>query len=119
MAARSGLHVRTQNDVAAVAWDVAEYDSYGYQRLDHGRRHQRGDAADRQRFRTCRQRQLATCRQENLDADDGAAKKYLHAISEGTDGSCGGSYLCTAGTGQYGTYSGPAGWGTPNGIGAF
>jgi len=46
-------------------------------------------------------------------------KKYLHVISEGSDGGCGGSYLCTAGTGQYETYSGPTGWGTPNGIGAF
>lgn len=37
----------------------------------------------------------------------------LHAIKVGNDGSCGGSYLCTAGTKQYFTYSGPAGWGTP------
>jgi hypothetical protein len=44
---------------------------------------------------------------------------YLHDISSGQDGSCGGSYLCTAGTKQYYDYSGPAGWGTPNGIGAF
>ena len=46
-------------------------------------------------------------------------KKYLHVISEGSDGECGGRYLCTAGTGQYKTYSGPGGWGTPFGIGAF
>jgi hypothetical protein len=48
--------------------------------------------------------------------------KALHVISKGTDGcpgSLNGSYLCTAGTGQFGTYSGPTGWGTPNGIGAF
>jgi subtilase family serine protease len=46
-------------------------------------------------------------------------KKWLHYISSGNNGSCGGSYLCTAGTGQFGTYSGPVGWGTPNGIKAF
>jgi hypothetical protein len=46
-------------------------------------------------------------------------KKYLHAIIKGSDGYCAGSHLCAAGTGQYFTYSGPAGWGTPNGIGAF
>jgi subtilase family serine protease len=40
-------------------------------------------------------------------------KKELHYISSGSDGSCGGSYLCTAGTKQYRTYSGPGGWGTP------
>ncbi len=32
-----------------------------------------------------------------------------------TNGSCGGRYLCTAGTG----YDGPTGLGTPNGTGAF
>jgi len=48
-----------------------------------------------------------------------ALKKDLWVISSGSDGSCGGSYLCTAGTKQYGTYSGPTGWGTPNGIGAY
>ena len=47
------------------------------------------------------------------------AKRELHYISSGNDGSCGGSYLCTAGTGQFKTYSGPAGWGTPDGIKAY
>lgn len=43
----------------------------------------------------------------------------LHPITTGSDGSCGGSYLCTAGTHQYKTYSGPAGWGTPKTIKAL
>jgi len=43
----------------------------------------------------------------------------LHAIKSGSDGSCGGSYLCQAGTKQYKTYSGPAGWGTPKTIKAL
>ncbi|MGA8326480.1 MAG: hypothetical protein WB757_10410 [Candidatus Cybelea sp.] len=34
----------------------------------------------------------------------------------GSNGSCGGEYLCTAGTEQFGQYSGPGGWGTPIGI---
>lgn len=46
-------------------------------------------------------------------------KKDLYYISQGNDGSCGGEYLCTAGTQQFGNYSGPTGWGTPHGIGAF
>ena len=37
-------------------------------------------------------------------------------ISVGSSGTCGGTYLCTAGTQQYGIYSGPGGWGTPNGV---
>jgi hypothetical protein len=45
---------------------------------------------------------------------------YLHTgdlydITTGSDGSCGGSYLCTAKVG----YDGPTGWGTPDGTGAF
>jgi hypothetical protein len=39
----------------------------------------------------------------------------LYDVTSGSDGSCGGSYLCTAETG----YDGPTGWGTPNGLGAF
>jgi hypothetical protein len=40
-------------------------------------------------------------------------------IKTGANGSCGGSYLCEAGTHQFKTYAGPTGWGSPNGIAAF
>ena len=36
-------------------------------------------------------------------------------VTSGSNGSCGGSYLCTAGPG----YDGPTGLGTPNGTGGF
>lgn len=39
----------------------------------------------------------------------------LNDVTTGSNGSCGGSYLCTAGTG----YDGPTGLGTPAGVGAF
>lgn len=39
----------------------------------------------------------------------------LFDVKKGSNGSCGGSYLCTGKTG----YDGPTGNGTPNGIGAF
>jgi subtilase family serine protease len=39
----------------------------------------------------------------------------LHDVTSGSNGSCGGSYLCTAGPG----YDGPTGLGTPSGTGAF
>jgi subtilase family serine protease len=49
-------------------------------------------------------------------------KKELHVITSGNDGSCS-NYLCQAGLskkdGGYKTYSGPAGWGSPNGIKAY
>ena len=41
--------------------------------------------------------------------------RHLFDVTSGSDGSCGGSYLCTARPG----YDGPTGWGTPDGIGAF
>jgi subtilase family serine protease len=48
------------------------------------------------------------------------AYPYAHAgslfdVTSGSNGSCGGSYLCTAGTG----YDGPTGLGTPNGTAGF
>jgi subtilase family serine protease len=39
----------------------------------------------------------------------------LFDVTSGSNGSCGGTYLCTAGTG----YDGPTGLGTPDGTGAF
>jgi subtilase family serine protease len=39
----------------------------------------------------------------------------LRDVTSGSNGSCGGSYLCTATTG----FDGPTGLGTPNGVGAF
>jgi subtilase family serine protease len=40
---------------------------------------------------------------------------HLFHVTSGSNGDCGGSYLCTAVKG----YNGPTGWGTPDGIGAF
>jgi subtilase family serine protease len=42
-------------------------------------------------------------------------RAFLNDVTSGSNGSCGGSYLCTAGVG----YDGPTGNGTPNGTGAF
>ena len=44
-----------------------------------------------------------------------AAAGQLHDVTSGSNGSCGGSYLCTAKSG----YDAPTGLGTPNGVGAF
>jgi hypothetical protein len=53
---------------------------------------------------------------------DKAHRRDFHVISSGQDGGCD-NYLCKAGLkkkdGGYKTYSGPAGWGTPNGIKAY
>jgi hypothetical protein len=52
--------------------------------------------------------------------DNAADSIYTHTsnlydVTSGSNGSCGGSILCTAATG----YDGPTGWGTPNGLTAF
>jgi len=44
-----------------------------------------------------------------------AGAAALFDVTSGSNGSCGGSYLCTAGAG----YDGPTGLGTPNGVSAF
>ncbi len=113
---------RTDNDVSAVAENVAEYDTaYGgwiviggtsvSSPLLAGVYGLAGNASSRQSgkgFWTLRAKKR---------------KKDLHDITEGGVIHCppslAGSYLCVAGTGQYKTYAGPTGWGTPNGIGAF
>lgn len=55
-----------------------------------------------------------------LGGHTGASWTYAHAsslndVTSGSNGSCSGSYLCTAKPG----YDGPTGLGTPNGTGAF
>ena len=114
---------RTGNDVSAVASDVAEYDTFGYSGwitvggtsvgspLLGGVYALAGNAEMRQGGRVI----------WTLSKVDRA--KYLRAIAKGQVTACPRSlrrtYLRKAGTGQYATYSGPAGWGTPKGIGAF
>jgi subtilase family serine protease len=44
-----------------------------------------------------------------------ATASALNDVTSGSNGSCGGSYLCTGGPG----YDGPSGLGTPSGTGAF
>ncbi len=110
----SDCSFRTANDVSAVAEGVAIYDSYpsggwgtvggtsvsspmlgGVFGLTNNFKKQHGG--------------------KNFWAHAAKDTQFLHDITQGNDGQCGGTYLCTAGTG----YDGPTGWGTPNGIGAF
>jgi subtilase family serine protease len=114
---------RTENDVAAVAYGVAEYDNYGYSGwitiggtsvsspMIGGVFGLAGNASSHQsgkHFWTLKAKKL---------------KKSLHTTIAGgvihCPASLAGSYLCVGDTGQYKTYAGPVGWGTPNGIGAF
>ena len=110
---------RTDTDVSAVAWGVAEYDTFGYKGwftvggtsiaapLVAGIYGLAGNAANRDAGR------------KFWNEHPQQRAKNLNEITLGSDGSCKGRYLCQAGTEQFGWYSGPAGWGTPLGTGAF
>ena len=50
-----------------------------------------------------------------VTAANSSAPSALYDVTSGSNGSCGGSYLCTAGVG----YDGPTGLGTPNGAGGL
>jgi subtilase family serine protease len=110
---------RTDADVSAVAWNLAEYDTYG-----NGGWFTVGGTSAATPLNAGVFALAGNATKVNAGENFWKLKtkkrdKALNYISSGSDGSCGGSYLCTAGTKQYGTYSGPTGWGTPNGIAAY
>lgn len=115
---------RTGSDASAVATNVAEYDSYGEggwftvagtsisSPVLAGVFGLAGNATSQDGGKN-----LWTLNPSQLQND-------LHAITAG--GKMNGcptnvrrTYLCKAGTGQFGQFSGASGWGSPNGIGAF
>jgi hypothetical protein len=110
---------RTVADVSAVAVDIAVYDSYGYSgwTTSHGTSFSVALTAGVFGLAGNASSQNAAENFWNLSKKKRNAE--LHYISSGNDGSCDGEYLCQAGTNQFGTYSGAAGWGTPNGIKAY
>ncbi len=111
----TGCPRRTDNDVAAIAnpeTGVAVYDTYGN---NHGWQVFGGTSAATPII-------AATYALAGPAASGAYPAQFpylhtsrLHDITSGSDGSCGGSYLCTAKAG----FDGPTGWGTPDGTGAF
>jgi hypothetical protein len=112
---------RTGNDIAAVAYAVALYDTYptgGWGEVG-------GTSVSSPLLAGVFG--LAAAKGVNGSKFWGASsktiKKYMHTTISGTLAHCPsqytGTYLCDGDTGQFKTYSGPAGWGSPNGIGAF
>ena len=85
-------------------------DRPGPRRLGAGRRHEPQLAADRVGLRARRQHRSVT-----YGSFPTATPASLFDVTSGSNGSCGGPYLCTAGAG----YDGPTGLGTPNGVGGF
>jgi subtilase family serine protease len=110
---------RTVNDVSAVADDVAIYDSNGYDGWTTAIGTALATALNAGVFGLAGNASSLNAPAHFWTLSKKKRNKELHYISRGSDGSCGGEYLCQAGTKQFGTYSGPAGWGTPNGIKAY
>ncbi len=119
-----GCTFRTGNDIAAVAWNAAEYDTY-----------------DNPGWFTVGGTSVSSPLVAGMFALAGNStklhggkslwllrrkkdvKKDFHYIDSGDLAGCPtslqGTYLCDGGTNQFGLYSGPSGWGTPNGVGGL
>jgi subtilase family serine protease len=111
----SGCTSRTMNDVAAVATGVAMYDSYGYS----GWIEVQGTSISSPMlggvFGLAGNASAQDAAKKFWTLTKKKRKKELWDVTSGSNGSCGGSYLCTGEVG----YDGPTGWGTPKGIKAF
>ena len=114
---------RTGNDVAAVAWNVAVYDTYGNSGWGTvgGTSVSSPLVAGMFGLAGNSKKQYGGENLWKLSKTD--IKKDFHDIKAGELGGCPTSlqntYLCKAGTKQFGQYSGPSGWGTPNGVGGL
>jgi subtilase family serine protease len=111
----TGCSSRTMNDVSAVAFNAAEYDSYQYS----GWFTVGGTSVSSPMlggvFGLAGNASSQDAGKNFWSQKKKARKKDLHDITTGSNGTCSPTYLCTAGKG----YDGPTGWGTPNGVGAF
>jgi subtilase family serine protease len=113
---------RTDSDVSSEAGcspGVAEYDTYGSSGWIQICGTSAASPLNAAVFGLAGNASTQTVAKKFWSSKQRKRKKDLNDISVGNDGSCGGSYLCTAGTNQFKTYSGPAGWGSPKGIGLY
>jgi len=121
----TGCTKRSQSDVAFdadPATGVAVYDSYSYEGYEgwlvFGGTSVASPALASVFALAGNESSLGPEAAEPIWKDAGAG---LNNVTSGNNGSCPSDikYICTAGTGDDGVYSGPAGWGTPNGIADF
>jgi subtilase family serine protease len=113
---------RTDSDISAESGcspGVAEYDSYGYSGWITVCGTSAASPLSGAVFALKGNASTQTGGKAFWAASKKKRNKNLWYISVGNNGSCGGSYLCQAGTNQFGTYSGPGGWGTPKGDGLY
>lgn len=110
---------RTDADVSIAAWNAVEYDSYDFSGWFAAGGTGMSAPLIAGIFGLAENASKQKAGSAFWRMPESRRAKVLNYISSGEDGVCEGEYLCQAGTKQFGTYSGPAGWGTPNGVGAF
>lgn len=114
---------RTGNDIAAVAYGVALYDTYGASGWGEVGGTSVSSPLLAGVFGLAGNGNKQHGGENFWKASSMTIKKYMHTKIAGTLLKCPsqytGTYLCDGDSGQYKTYSGPSGWGSPNGIGAF
>jgi len=110
---------RTGNDVAAVAVNAAEYDTYsegGWITVD-------GTSISSPLIAGMVGLAGNSTKQDGGEMlwtlSKAEQRKYLYRVASGSDGGSCHDYLCECGTKQFGRFCGPAGWGTPHGVGAL
>ena len=111
---------RTGSDVSAVAWDVDLYISYGY---TPGWYTVGGTSVSSPLLASVFALAGHSTKQTGGETFWDKKGKHLYPVTSGTIESCPssleGTYLCEAGTNQFGNFSGPDGWGVPDGDKAF
>jgi subtilase family serine protease len=113
---------RTDSDVASEAGcspGVAEYDSYGYGGWIQECGTSAASPLNAGVFALAGNASTQNAGSEFWKVIRHFRHPHLHNIFVGNNGSCGGSYLCTAGTHQFQSYNGPTGWGSPKGAGLY
>ncbi len=114
---------RTGNDVSAVAWNVAVYDTYGNSGWGTVGGTSVSSPLVAGMFALAGNSKKQHGGEDLWKLSKTDIKKDFHYIKTGELGGCPTSlqntYLCKAGTKQFGQYSGPSGWGTPNGVGGL
>lgn len=111
----TGCSSRTMNDVSAVALQVSEYDSYGYSGWFTVGGTSVSSPLVGGIFGLAGNAKTLDAGKKFWTLKKKARKKELWDITSGSNGSCGGTYLCTGEKG----YDAPTGWGSPKGIKAF
>jgi subtilase family serine protease len=114
---------RTMNDISAIAVDTAEYDSYGAGGWVEPSGTSIASPLVAGMYALAENSTTLHAAESLWKLSKADVSKDFHYIKLGVLDGCPAklmkTYVCTAGTQQFGAYAGGSGWGTPNGIAAL